>query len=150
MTWSWCSLQPAEAAEFLQSCPNDSWHQWEVEELLRVWLRDHFVSSARVCHYSSGLKKKKAFRSSNVTQDSLDYFTGSRGYMYEPQPSVKCRRQTPAATAFRETAPQRDDRSLQELTGSVCAPAALRCQLKPSHSAAASAGPTETRGQLGE
>ena len=59
MTWSWCSLQPAEAAEFLQSCPNDSWHQWEVEELLRVWLRDHFVSSARVCHYSSGLKKKR-------------------------------------------------------------------------------------------
>lgn len=80
----------------------------------------------------------------------MDYFTVSRGYMYEPQPSVKCRRQTRAATAFRETAPQRDDTSLQELTGSVCAPAALWCQLKPSRSAAASPGPTETRGQLGE
>lgn len=51
---------------------------------------------------------------------------------------------------FHETAPQQDDISLEELTDSFCAPAAHQCQFKPSHSAAASQGPTETRGQLGK
>lgn len=102
----------------------------------RVWLRCDFFLCQGFWgrHYSSELKK--ASRSVKMTS----YFTFYRDGSYE------CMNCSPVEEDRLRLRFPGDDRSLQELTGSVCAPAAHRCQLKPSHWAAGSEGPTQTRG----
>lgn len=144
-------MQPAEAAEF--SSPNVLWHQWMVEELQREFGSGTiFVSSARVLGSSLQLGGEKRHCSRVKWHPSIGHY--GLLWIWITHFITCCEGQGIKKTDsgghcfFRQT--QQDDASLQELTGSVCAPAALQCQFKPSHCAAASEGPTETRGQLGE
>lgn len=154
------ALQPAEAAGFLLSSFNVFWHQWMVKELQREFGSDtcFFFSLSLSLWIGSGvvitvdLKKTEWHPSTGRCGlfHILQHVVRVRTYELQPSAEETQNRDSGCHCFFRETAPWQVDTSLQQLTGSVCAPAAHQCQLKPNHCAAVSDGPTETRGQLVE